>query len=305
MRLGELAPQAEALAAQRIPFVQAIVVRSQRPTSVRPGDAAIVHADGSIDGFVGGVCAETSVRLHSMRVLETGEAMLLQLRPGEATDEGVEDDARAGVVTAHNPCLSGGEMEIFLEPCLPLPLLVVAGNAPIAEALRELGGRVGFHVTEAELGATDLEEGTAAVIVAEHGRDEEDLLTLALRQGVPYVALVASPRRGDGVRAALDVPDELRAQLHSPAGLDIGARSPAEIAVSILAEIIQERHATPAGAPAPRPAAPPVAVAVDPVCGMEVAVTDASLHLDVDGQRHWFCCESCREKFAAEHAVSG
>jgi len=143
------------------------------------------------------------------------------------------------------------------------------------------------------------------VIVAEHGRDEEDLLTLALRQGVPYVALVASPRRGDGVRAALDVPDELRAQLHSPAGLDIGARSPAEIAVSILAEIIQERHATPAGAPAPRPAAPPVAVAVDPVCGMEVAVTDASLHLDVDGQRHWFCCESCREKFAAEHAVSG
>jgi xanthine dehydrogenase accessory factor len=272
---------------------------------VRPGDAAIVHADGSIDGFVGGVCAESSVRLHSLRVLETGEAMLLQLRPDEETDEGVEDDARAGVVTAHNPCLSGGEMEIFLEPCLPLPLLVVAGNAPIAQALRELGGRVGFHVTEAELGATDLEEGAAAVVVAEHGRDEEELLTLALRQGVPYVALVASPRRGDGVRAALDVPDELRAQLHSPAGLDIGARSPAEIAVSILAEVIQERHATPAGAPEPRAAAPPVAVAVDPVCGMEVAVTDASLHLDVDGERHWFCCESCREKFAAEHAVSG
>jgi xanthine dehydrogenase accessory factor len=303
MRLAQLAPRAEALTAQRIPFVEAIVVRAQRPTSVRPGDAAIVHADGSIEGFVGGVCAETSVRLHSLRVLETGEALLLQLRPGEEGEATVHDDARQGVVTTHNPCLSGGEMEIFLEPCLPLPLLVVAGNAPIADALRDLARRVGFHVTDAELGATELEEGAAAVVVAEHGRDEEELLALALRHGVPYVALVASPKRGDGVRAALEVPDELRAQLHSPAGLDIGARTPEEIAVSILAEIVAERHSAPAGAPAPRVQAP--AVAIDPVCGMEVAVSDQSLHLDVDGERHWFCCESCRDRFAAERAVSG
>ena len=303
MRLGELAPRAEELTAQRIPFVQAIVVRAQRPTSVRPGDAAIVHADGSIEGFVGGVCAETSVRLHSLRVLETGDAQLLQLRPGEESEAGVEDDARQGVVTAHNPCLSGGEMEIFLEPCLPLPLLLIAGNAPIAQALRDLGGRVGFHVADAEPGATELEEGAAAFVVAEHGRDEEQLLELALRQGVPYVALVASPKRGEGVRASLDVPDELRAQLHSPAGMDIGARRPAEIAVSILAEIIAERHRVPEGAPKQEVAAP--AVAVDPVCGMEVAMTADSLYLDLDGQRHWFCCESCRGRFAAEHAVRG
>ena len=303
MRLGELAPQAEALAAQRIPFVQAIVVRSQRPTSVRPGDAAIVHADGSIDGFVGGVCAESSVRLHSLRVLETGEAMLLQLRPGEESDEGVEEDARAGVVTAHNPCLSGGEMEIFLEPCLPLPARGRRQRADRAGAARARrpgrlprdGGRARRYSTSRRgrrggRGRARPRRGGAADARPAPGRAERR------PRGQP------AARRGRAPRWTFP---KLRAQLHSPAGLDIGARSPAEIAVSILAEIIQERHAAPAGAPEPRPAAPPVAVAVDPVCGMEVAVTDASLHLDVDGERHWFCCESCREKFAAEHAVSG
>jgi xanthine dehydrogenase accessory factor len=289
MRLAELAPRAEELTAQRIPFVEAIVVRAQRPTSVRPGDAAIVLGDGTIEGFVGGTCAETSVRLHSLRALETGEATLLQLRP----DEGAEDTSREGVITAHNPCLSGGELEIFLEPCLPLPQMVIAGDAPIAEALRDLAGRVGFHT------GAELEDGTAAVVVAAHGRDEEELLTSALRQGVPYVALVASRKRGEAVRASLDLPDELRAQLHTPAGLDIGARTPGEIALSILAEIVAERHRAPEGAPAPP------TVAVDPVCGMEVAVSDASLYLDLDGERHYFCSEGCRERFAAEHAVRG
>jgi len=289
MRLAELAPRAEELTAQRIPFVEAIVVRAQRPASVRPGAAAIVHADGTIEGFVGGACAETSVRLHSLRALETGEATLLQLRP----DEAAEDSAREGVITAHNPCLSGGELEIFLEPCLPLPHMVIAGDAPIAEALRDLAGRVGFHP------GAELEEGTAAVVVAAHGRDEEELLTAALRQGVPYVALVASPTRGEAVRGSLELPDELRAQLHTPAGLDIGARTPAEIAVSILAEIVAERHRAPAGTPA-QPN-----VATDPVCGMEVAVTDASLSLEHDGERHYFCSEGCRERFAAEHALRG
>jgi xanthine dehydrogenase accessory factor len=282
MRLADLAPRAKELASQRVPFVEAIVVRAQRPTSVRPGDAAIVHADGTIEGFVGGVCAESSVRLHSLRALETGEAQFLRLLP----DEG-EDDAREGVVVAHNPCLSGGELEIFLEPCVPAPLLVIAGGSPIARALAELAGRAGFHP------ATELEPGAAAVVVAAHGRDEEGLLTEALRQGVPYVALVASPKRGAAVRAELDVADELRAQLHSPAGLDIGARTPAEIAISILAEIVSERHRHPvelAAAPA---------TAVDPVCGMEVAVTDPTPSLERDGERVYFCSEGCRERYGA------
>jgi xanthine dehydrogenase accessory factor len=285
MRLADLAPRAKELSDQRMPFVQAVVVRAQRPTSVRPGNAAIVHADGSIEGFVGGACAETSVRLHGLRVLETGEPLVLQLRP----DEEASDDVREGVVTAHNPCLSGGELEIFLEPCLPAASMLIAGHGPIAEALADLAGRVGFHVTSPEL-APD----TAAVVVAAHGRDEEELLAEALRQGVPYVALVASPKRGNAVRASLELPEELRRQLHSPAGLDIGARTPAEIAVSIVAEILAERQRVPAH---PVTAAP--ATAIDPVCGMEVAVTDAAISLERDGEHVYFCSEGCRERYGA------
>ena len=285
MRLADLAPRAKELSDRRVPFVHAVVVRAQRPTSVRPGDAAIVHADGSIEGFVGGACAETSVRLHGLRVLETGEPLVLELRPDEETS----DDVREGVVTAHNPCLSGGELEIFLEPCLPAASMLIAGHGPIAEALADLAGRVGFHVTSPEL-APD----TAAVVVAAHGRDEEELLAEALRQGVPYVALVASPKRGNAVRTSLELPEELRRQLHSPAGLDIGARTPAEIAVSIVAEILAERQRVPAH---PVTAAP--ATAIDPVCGMEVAVTDAAISLERDGEHVYFCSEGCRERYGA------
>ena len=285
MRLADLAPRAKELSDRRVPFVHAVVVRAQRPTSVRPGDAAIVHADGSIEGFVGGACAETSVRLHGLRVLETGEPLVLQLRP----DEEASDDVREGVVTAHNPCLSGGELEIFLEPCLPAASMLIAGHGLIAEALADLAGRVGFHVT-----SPDLAPDTAAVVVAAHGRDEEELLAEALRQGVPYVALVASPKRGNAVRASLELPEELRRQLHSPAGLDIGARTPAEIAVSIVAEILAERQRLPAH---PVTAAP--ATVIDPVCGMEVAVTDAAISLERDGEHVYFCSEGCRERYGA------
>jgi xanthine dehydrogenase accessory factor len=296
MRLTEMARLAEKLTGERTPFVQAIVVRAQHPTSVRPGDAAIVRADGSIEGFVGGVCAESSVRLQSLRVLETGEPLLLHLRPDEES-EGAEDLARDGVVVAHNPCLSGGELEIFLEPCLPAPRLAVAGQTPIAQALGELAPRVGFDVVDVSGEGAEVDANDAAVVVAAHGRDEEAVLTAALRTGIPYVGLVASETRGAAVRHSLDLPEELRAQLHCPAGLPIGGRTPEEIALSILAQIVAERHRAPAGTP--RQPAP--AVAIDPVCGMEVAASEASLHLDVDGERRYFCSEHCRERFAAEH----
>jgi xanthine dehydrogenase accessory factor len=153
-----------------------------------------------------------------------------------------------------------------------------------------------------------LDPHTAVVAVTHDPKLDDMVLLEALKSPAFYVGALGS-RANTAKRkerlALFDLSTAEIERLHGPVGLDIGSRTPAEIAVSILAEIIQERHATPAGAPEPRPAAPAVAVAVDPVCGMGVAVTDASLHLDVDGERHWFCCESCREKFAAEHAVSG
>jgi xanthine dehydrogenase accessory factor len=289
LRPGLAAEAEEKLAATGAPYVEATVVRAQRPTSVRAGDAAIVRPDGTITGFVGGVCAEASVRLHALRVLETGEPLLLRILPGDGEGQAAGDD---GAVTVKNPCLSGGALEIFLEPHLPAPRLRIIGESPIALALGDLGARAGFAVSASggEPRADD-----AALVVATHGDDEESALTAALRDGVPYVGLVASGRRGEAVRGSLDLPSELRDRLHTPAGLAIGARTPEEIALAILAEIVALRRS--GGGVRLDPVA--ARVAVDPVCGMEVAVADASIQLERDGERHYFCSEGCRDSFVA------
>jgi xanthine dehydrogenase accessory factor len=241
MMAASLAEAAGRLRADGAPYVHATVVRAEHPTSVHAGDAALVHPDGTVDGFVGGACALESVREHAARVLATGEPLLLRIVP-----EPDAVGAPEGTVVVHNPCLSGGAFEVFLEPWLPAPRIVVVGAAPMARALAELARAAGFEVDA----AGRPRQGDAAVVVASHGEGEEPALEEALRAGVPYVALVASRRRGEAVRASLDVPDELRRRVHVPAGLDIGARTPVEVAVSILAQLIAER------APRPDAAAP-------------------------------------------------
>jgi xanthine dehydrogenase accessory factor len=283
------------LARSREPFVQATVVRAQRPTSAHAGDTALVRADGRIDGFVGGTCAEASVREYGLMTLSTNEPLLLRIVPGEAPPASSEE----GAVTVANPCLSGGSVEIFLEPKVPAPRVLVVGESPIAASLAELGRPLGFAV-ELSTGEDAVPRADdAAVVVASHGRGEEPALTTALRLGVPYVGLVASRIRGAAVLAALDVADDQRSRVHSPAGLDIGGRTAAEIALSVLAEVVQERRAAERhGAPAAAPAAPQRAV--DPVCGMTVAAVDSSPHATVDGVTTWFCCAGCRKKFLAD-----
>jgi xanthine dehydrogenase accessory factor len=287
---GELVSRMEALRASREPFVTATVVRAAKPTSVRPGDSALVLADGTIEGFVGGVCAQSSVRLYAARALETGDAMLLRLVPGVApADAPATPD---GVVVAHNPCLSGGSLEIFLEPQLVAPRIVIVGDTPIARALAELARSTGYEVARSDPAAEDMPAAgvtaaDAALVVASHGEAEESALVHALNAGVPYIALVASPRRGHAVRDSLDVPEALRERLHTPAGLDIGARTPIEIAISILAQIIASRTAQ-----------PHAATAIDPVCGMEVVVGAATPSFGGE----YFCCEGCRSKYAASCA---
>lgn len=278
----------------REPFVQATVVRAQRPTSAHAGDTALVRADGRIDGFVGGSCAEASVREYGLMTLSTNEPLLLRIVPGEVPPRSGEE----GAVTVANPCLSGGSVEIFLEPKVPAPRLLVAGESPIAEALGQLGRTLGYAVEVVPGQDAVPQEDDAALVVASHGRGEGPVLTAALRLGVPYVGLIASRIRGASVLAALDVPDDQRARVRSPAGLDIGARTAAEIALSVLAEIVQERraaerHAAPAAAPAR---------ALDPVCGMTVDAVDGSVQAMVDGVTVWFCCDGCRTAFLADPA---
>jgi xanthine dehydrogenase accessory factor len=289
---GDLAHRVDELLATREPFVYATVVRAAAPTSVRPGDAAVVLADGTIHGFVGGVCAQSSVSLHAVRALETGETILLRLVPGTAATSPEGDPLAAdGVVLVNNPCLSGGALEIFLEPQLPAPRVAVLGDTPVAAALADLGPRVGLAIDGGPPGAGDL-----ALVVASHGRDEEAALVQALRDGVPYVGLVASRRRGAAVLASLDVDDALRERVRTPAGLDIGAYTAEEIALSIVAEIVAVRRQR----VAPPEPAPPPTTAVDPICGMEILVTESTPRVEHDGETVYFCCEGCRSTFAAD-----
>jgi xanthine dehydrogenase accessory factor len=287
MTRREQAQRADALAAARVPFVTATVVRAQRPSSVSAGDSAVILSDGTIEGFVGGACAESSVRLQALRALETGEPLVLRIVPGDE-----DGPAEEGAVTVQNPCLSGGALEIFLEPRLPAPRVRVVGDTPIALALVSLGERLGYDTGQ------DESDGDVAVVVASHGRGEEDALEAALRAGVPYIGLVASRKRGaavvEEVRARSTPAGEEPARIRTPAGLDIGARTAEEIALSIMAEIVSTRRA--------REAVPDPGTAIDPVCGMEVVAAEPSPRSERDGRTVWFCGDGCRRAFEADVA---
>ncbi len=276
------------LASRREPFVRATVVRAQHPTSARAGDVALISSTGEIHGFVGGNCVEASVREYSLRALVSQEPVLLRVVPGEPSRVNEE-----GAVEVANPCLSGGAIEVFLEPEVPAPTVLVVGSTPVAQALAAIGGQLGFEMVLADGSAVAPGVTDAAVIVASHGKEEEPALERALRAGVPYVALVASDKRGAAVLASLDVDDAQRARVFTPAGIEIGAVTPGEIALSILAQLVAERsRATVLEAP--------ILTATDPVCGMEVVAVETSLHADVDGIRFYFCSEGCRSSFLAD-----
>jgi xanthine dehydrogenase accessory factor len=292
------------------PFVTATVVRVQHPTSVEPGSVALVRGDGTIEGFVGGVCAEHSVRLYSLKAIDSGEPLLLRIMPDPelpvpddaAVDAGHEIASEEGSVTVKNPCLSGGALEIFLEPALPAPRITVAGNSLIAAAFRSLAPEFGL-----EIGAGDgPRAGDLALVVAAHGRDELGALRAGLEVGVAYVGLVASPKRGAAVLDELradGVPEELLDRIETPAGLDIGARTPAEIALSILARIVEvrRREGVPARAAGTATATAPQ-TAIDPVCGMTVVITADVPSLARGGETFYFCCEGCRRTYEQQAA---
>jgi xanthine dehydrogenase accessory factor len=297
MMPAAMARRARQLADRGESFVTATVVRAQSPTSVAAGNTALVLSDGTIEGFVGGACAEHSVRAYALQALEHGEALLLKILPfGDESigPEGREVAAEQGSVTVQNPCLSGGAIEVFIEPVLPAPRVLVVGDTPIAGALRRLAPELGLDAVEGDPRPDDL-----ALVVAAHGRDELRALRAALEAGVPYVGLVASRKRGDGVLAELrgdGVAPELLERIEVPAGLDIGAREPAEIALSILARVVEVRRAK------GEHAAPPTAI--DPICGMAVAAVPSTISLEHEGRTVYFCCEGCKAEFEAEHAAA-
>lgn len=228
MRMDERAQQ---LRRARTPFVHATVVRAAPPTSAHPGDEAILLSDGTIEGFVGGHCAQNSVRKAAMGALQTNESVLLRVLP----DGDVHFPEAAGACVVVNPCLSGGALEIFLVPQVPVPLVRIFGGTPIADSLVELCSTMGYDAR----GGDDELAGATAVVIASLGGAEAETIRAALDAGVGYIGLVASRVRGGSILSGLDLTDDERSRVHTPVGLSIGARTPAEIAVSIVAEVIR------------------------------------------------------------------
>ena len=314
------------------PFVVATVVAVRRPTSARPGASGLVHPDGTIEGWVGGSCAQPVVVREALRSLVDGQPRLLRLSK-DAPAEGRRGD---GVIELVMTCHSGGTLEIYVEPHLPAPVLWVAGTTPIATALANLGAAAGWRVTiidpvadaegfpaaERVVTSTDLSgmdpDVTPYIVIATQGIWDEEAAASALLRDSSYVGLVASPTRANVVRAWLHeeagIADERLAALRAPAGLDLGAETAEEVALSILAELVQVRRgradfvaapgpATVAGAPMDPISLEPAVddmVLLDPVCGMTVEREHARHLAEHDGVVYAFCSLGCRTRFVKE-----
>jgi xanthine dehydrogenase accessory factor len=264
------------------------VVRSLKPASARPGDRALLLGEGRPIGWVGGGCVHTAIEREAALALAQCTPRLVRLSPTPRSEDGVIDYPMT--------CHSGGTLEIYLEPVLPAPALVVLGESPVAQALATLAEPLGFRVL------TTLEDARVSndtwVVAAAMSSDEDHpLVRSALEHGAEYVAMVASRRRAEALIAELrddGVAEDVIARLKAPAGLDLGAANAPEIALSILAEIVQlRRHRAPAIAAAPPP------TAVDPICGMQVDIATAKWTAEKDGQTYYFCAPGCRRAFLA------
>jgi len=311
MMTDAVSRRVQELSAEGAAFVTATVVRAQHPTSAQAGDVALVLGDGTIEGFVGGMCAQNSVRVYALQALATGEALLLRILPEGPVDEpdaaGREVSREEGAVTVQNTCLSGGAIEIFLDPVLPAPRVLVVGDSPVADAIRSLGAQLGLDLIAVDRGTPDPARGDLALVVAAHGRDELHTLRRGLEARLPYVGLVASRRRGAGALDALradGVSERELALIDVPAGVDIGSRTPPEIALSILAAIVAVRRADRrdegvAVPPTPSTEAPPLAI--DPICGMTVAAVIGTPSVEFEGGTIYFCCEGCAATFMEQH----
>ncbi len=240
------------------PFALATVVRTKAATSAKVGAKAVIRADGSMVGWVGGGCTLGAVRKAAREALGDGRARMIRVRPD--AEAGPAED---GTEDYRNACASGGTVELFVEPILPRPSLIVAGASGTARALRALGRNAGFTVTAAAL-AEDLEgiaeadetltgfelsrsprAATSFIVVATQGKRDREALEAALRCGAPYVAFIGSRKKAADLKAQLagrGIAAERLEALHAPAGLDIGAVTPEEIALSILSEIVRERR---------------------------------------------------------------
>lgn len=323
----EFFQKADQLQKQSIPYATATVVRVEKPTSGKPGDKAIITIDGKLQGWIGGSCAQPTVIREAQKAMRDGESRFIRLS-SENDPANVPD----GMMILPMTCYSEGTLEIFIEPHLPQPRLIVIGSMPVAQALIRIGQVMGYQLiaVDPEQTGTDLSTADTVldklgdvlgyvrpnsyVVVASHGHYDEAALEHVLQAKPRYVGLVASKKRFESVVEYLkhqNIPDEDLAVLKAPAGIDIDAKQAEEIALSIMAEIVQIRRTQPIDIDwdaviaevsvseidvIEKPRANST-VAIDPVCHMEVQIDNAQYTYDYEGETYYFCCGGCKLTF--------
>ncbi len=309
-----LLDQIQALKETGEPFAIATVVRAEKPTSAKPGAVALITSDGTLTGWIGGSCAAPAVKEEALKALSEGTPRLLRLCPPEALGQGTTDGVTEVVLT----CISGGTYEIYIEPQLVQPELIILGHLATSEALARLAKAMGYPVTvmgwdvnpqrfafaDHVVEGLDLNHvkvtGRTFIIVASHGNYDEPALEAAFKTPAPYIALVASPRRAEAVMQYLrdsDLPHGWQERFKYPAGLNIGAVTEDEIALSILAEMVEYRRRRSRAGMETVLAIEEPEVAKDPVCGMSVQVENAHFIAEYNDRTYYFCCAGCKRAF--------
>jgi xanthine dehydrogenase accessory factor len=309
---ADLLALAASLAARGERFALVTVVRREPPSSARVGDTALVTEVGSYHGWAGGGCTRETVLREARRAMTDGEPRLLCLSPNASATP------RAGMLSLPMTCDSGGTVEIYVEPAIPQKRLVIFGATPAVRCLARVAAATGYRV---DIVHPDAEESDfpdarsvqksftadgvprgADVLVATMGDDDVEVLAAVLARDAAYVGVIASPKRFRSIRAELagrGVAESALAKIKAPAGLDIGAVTPEEIAVSVMAEVVQHSRRR-----AEAPIAPIPEEAQDPICGMTVVVATARHKAEVEGVAYYFCCGGCRTRFLQMKGVS-
>ena len=286
----DLLALAASLSARGERFALVTVVRREPPSSARVGDTALVTDAGGYHGWAGGGCTRETVVREAQRAMADGEPRLLSISPE------VNQKPRPGMLAVPMTCDSGGTVEIYVEPVLPIPRLVLFGATPMAEALARIGEAMGYQVERTVDREAQAPIKGAYVLIATMGDEDLEVLQKVLAAEPAYVGVIASRKRFEHVRETLvacRVPREALDLVRAPAGLDIGARTPEEIALSVMAQIVEQRR---------KKASPPVEIAVqeeatDPICGMTVTISRARHTAEVESKMYYFCCAGCRTKF--------
>jgi xanthine dehydrogenase accessory factor len=290
-------------------FALATVVWRQGPSSSQPGSRAIITADGEVRGWIGGACAEPSVLREAQHVIMSGQSRLLLLGNPDQFGEAVQD----GMAVIPIACQSEGALAVYIEPVVPVPHLVVVGRSPMAHTLAKLAADLGWRadlIDGADFTTADADE-RSMVVVATQGHHDEAVVERAVAARPAYLGLVGSAKRGAGLLGYLadrGVPADQLDHVRVPAGLDLGRTTHQEIAVAVIAELVQLRAArtldatagpAPPGAKADQPAR---TQPTDPVCGMTVTGGPDGLRFEYDDRPYYFCSVGCRQAFSADPA---